>query len=169
MENEQKFLTDNYDDPIRNQTVFKLFKIAPDISLKYPQLIQETELNLGDSLLSIGLLFRKALSSFNILEKNFEPYYPTYVSSENSKSSWRDQFTTQVDYYHDQDLQKVSRVVYNILGFLRDVGGLWGALQGIFNGIVFILTFNGLYQLLTSRLYRVNFSAGSYREGQNII
>ena len=50
-----------------------------------------------------------------------------------------------VDYYHDKDLYKVSREVYTVLGFLRDVGGLLGALNGIFNGIAFVLTFNGLY------------------------
>ena len=42
---------------------------------------------------------------------------------------------TQVEYYHDQDLYKIGRKVYTFLGFLRDVGGLWGALNGIFGGI----------------------------------
>ena len=83
--------------------------------------------------------------------------------------NWLDSSVTQVDYYHDQDLHHTQRIVYTILGFLRDVGGLWGALTGIFNGIAFVLTFNGLYQLLTSLLYRVNFKAGSYRKGQNIL
>ena len=64
---------------------------------------------------------------------------------------------------------QISREVYTVLGFLRDVGGLLGALNGIFNGIAFVLTFNGLYQLLTSRLYRVDSASGSYKPGQTIL
>ena len=63
----------------------------------------------------------------------------------------------------------IERKIYTILGLLRDVGGLWGALSGISSGITFILTFNGLYQLLTSRLYRVNYSEGSFRQGQSFL
>ena len=61
-----------------------------------------------------------------------------------------------MDFYHDVDLYQQSRVIYTLLAYLRDIGGLFGAFNGIFGSLIFILTFNGLYQLLTSRLYRVN-------------
>jgi len=42
-----------------------------------------------------------------------------------------------------------------MLDYLRDIGGLFGAFNAIFGTIVFILNFNGLYQLITSTMFRV--------------
>ena len=62
---------------------------------------------------------------------------------------------TEVVYGFDNDLYKYVRNVYTILDLLRDIGGLYGALNAIFTAIVFILNFDGLYQWLTSKLFRV--------------
>ena len=69
VENEQKFQTLDYEEPIKNQTQIKLFKLSPvsNVGLNYPQLIREYDLTLSDSLMSIGLLFRETLKSFTIL------------------------------------------------------------------------------------------------------
>jgi hypothetical protein len=42
-----------------------------------------------------------------------------------------------------------------MLDYLRDIGGLFGAFNAIFGSIVFILNFNGMFQMLTSTLFRV--------------
>ena len=62
---------------------------------------------------------------------------------------------TQVEYVHDKDLYRYTRTTYTFLDVLRDVGGILGALSGVFTGIVFVLNFNGIYQWLTSKLFRV--------------
>ncbi len=54
---------------------------------------------------------------------------------------------------YDQTIH--TRTTYNLLDYLRDIGGLFGALNAIFGAIVFVLNFDGLYQLLTSTLFRV--------------
>ena len=52
---------------------------------------------------------------------------------------------------------------------MRDIGGLFGAFNGIFGGLLFVLTFNGLYQLLTSRLYRVNVVPEDQNDGKTVL
>ena len=42
-----------------------------------------------------------------------------------------------------------------MLDFLGDIGGLFGALNAIFGGIVIALQFNGLHQYITPNMYRV--------------
>ena len=66
LENEQKFQAEDYDSPVKEQTLVKLFKIAPNGAWKYPQLIREYDLTLSDSLLSVGLLYRESMTSFTI-------------------------------------------------------------------------------------------------------
>lgn len=48
-----------------------------------------------------------------------------------------------------------TRSTYSLLDYLRDIGGLFGAFNAIFGSIVFVLNLNGLYQLLTSTMFRV--------------
>ena len=62
---------------------------------------------------------------------------------------------TQVKYSIDKDLYKYVRNAYTILDLLRDIGGLFNALNVIFSALVFLLNFDGLYQWLTSKLFRV--------------
>ena len=57
LENEHKFITDNYESPIAKQSRVKLLKIFPNGSWKYLRIIRSFKLLLSDSLLSIGLLF----------------------------------------------------------------------------------------------------------------
>ena len=66
LENEQKFQVEDYEQPVKEQTLVKLFKIVPNGAWKYPQLIREYELELSDSLLSVGLLYRESTTSFEI-------------------------------------------------------------------------------------------------------
>ena len=53
------------------------------------------------------------------------------------------------------DEKKTSRSVYSLLDFLGDIGGLFGALNAIFGGIVITLQFNGLLQYITPNMYKV--------------
>ena len=78
-----------------------------------------------------------------MIKNPFEPIYSGSLIS------------TQIDFYHDMNLYKYTRTTYTLLDYLRDIGGLLGAFNGVFSGIVFILNFNGLYQLMTSRLFKV--------------
>lgn len=109
---------------------------------------------LSDSFLSIGLLFQDKVESFQTINLPFEP------AQSHSTGEWLRGSTTYVEFYHDVDQYVQVRVIYTLLAFLRDIGGLFGAFNGIFGGIIFILTFNALYQQLTSRLYRVNVLSG---------
>ena len=63
--------------------------------------------------------------------------------------------STAVRYTHDQNLYKYSRKTYSFLDYLRDLGGLLSSVNGLFTVLVFIVNFEGLYQWLTSSLYRV--------------
>ena len=58
LENEHKFLTDDYENPVRKQSRVELYKIVPSGAWKYMRLIRRFELLLSDHLLSIGLLFQ---------------------------------------------------------------------------------------------------------------
>ena len=66
-------------------------------------------------------------------------------------------------------MYKAYRVIYTLLSFLKDIGGLFSAFNGMFGGLMFILTFNGLYQLLTSRLYRVNVLPENANDGKSYL
>ena len=72
--------------------------------------------------------------------------------------------------YTDDDINKVSgsvvyqlsldrlliqRIVYNVLDYLGDIGGLFGTFTGLATTFSLILNFNGVYHLLTSQLFRV--------------
>ena len=63
--------------------------------------------------------------------------------------------STTVRYTHDQNFYKYSRKTYSFLDYLRDLGGLLSSVNGLFTVLVFIVNFEGLYQWLTSSLYRV--------------
>ena len=43
------------------------------------------------------------------------------------------------------DQVRISRSAFSMLDFLGDIGGLFGALNAIFGGIVIALQFNGLH------------------------
>ena len=48
-----------------------------------------------------------------------------------------------------------QRIVYNVLDYLGDIGGLYGTLTGAAAVFSLILNFNGAYHLLTSQLFSV--------------
>ena len=83
--------------------------------------------------MSIGFLFTENYTGFELKRLAFEPIYSGYAVS------------TQVDFYHDMDLYTYTRSTYTLLDYLRDIGGLLGAFNGVFGALVFILNFNGLY------------------------
>ena len=49
----------------------------------------------------------------------------------------------------------VQRIVYNVLDYLGDIGGLYGTFNGFSAVFSLILNFNGAYHLLTSQLFSV--------------
>lgn len=55
----------------------------------------------------------------------------------------------------DRDRVLVQRIVYNMLDFLGDIGGLYGAFNGVATVLCLVLNFNGEYHLLTSSLFSV--------------
>ena len=143
MLNEENFNTDDFDDPIRKETNFKFFKLVSEGSWSYPILIKRTKLQLKDSLLSIGLLLTDEIESYEIEQMPLEPSYST------------SDISSHIDFYVSSDQFLYTRTTYSLLDYLRDIGGLFGAFNAIFGAIVFILNFNGLYQLLTSTMFRV--------------
>ena len=73
---------------------------------------------------------------------------------------------TEISYSPDKDFYSYVRSAYTILDFLRDIGGLFGAVHGIFSAFVFLLNFESLYQWLTSQLFRVQLK-DDYQIGQS--
>lgn len=61
----------------------------------------------------------------------------------------------QVQFTVDIDLYVYTRTAYGFLDYLRDIGGLFGAFNAIFTGIVLVLNYDGMYQWLSSILFRV--------------
>ena len=61
----------------------------------------------------------------------------------------------EVYIYMDVDLYRYTRTAYSFLDFLRDIGGLFGAFNAIFTGIILVLNYDGVYQWLFSILFRV--------------
>ena len=45
----------------------------------------------------------------------------------------------------DPSLYRSNRFGYSFLDYLRDIGGLFGAFNAIFTGIVFIMNFNAMH------------------------
>ena len=143
MLNEENFVTDDFDDPIRKETNFKLFKLVTEGSWSYPILIKRTKAQLNDSLLSIGFLFTDEKESYEIEQMSLEPSYST------------SDISSHINFYASSDQFLYTRTTYSLLDYLRDIGGLFGAFNAIFGSIVFVLNFNGLYHLLTSTMFRV--------------
>ena len=140
---EQTIQVDNHDNILSKKTGFKLTKLVSDGNWDYPFVIKRSEIRLNDSLFSLGYLFTEEIESFEIEQLPIQSAY-----SESSISS-------TVSFYISGDLIRYTRTTYSLLDYLRDIGGLFGAFNAIFGSIVFILNFNGLYQLLTSTLFRV--------------
>ena len=63
-------------------------------------------------------------------------------------------------------MYKYIRNAYTILDLLRDIGGLFGALNAIFFALIVLLNSGGLYQWLTSKLFRVQLMP-DFQMGQN--
>ena len=63
--------------------------------------------------------------------------------------------STEINYIQDRDLYRYTRSAYTFLDLLGDIGGLFGALNALFSGLVLIMNYNGLNHWLASKLYRV--------------
>ena len=66
-----------------------------------------------------------------------------------------DSISGSIVYKLDQDRLLVQRIVYNVLDYLGDIGGLFGTFNGLANTFSLIMNFNGVYHLLTSSLFSV--------------
>lgn len=58
----------------------------------------------------------------------------------------------------DSDRLQIVRVVYNILDYLGDIGGLFGTFNGLATVFSLVMNYNGVYHLLTSSLFQVTSS-----------
>lgn len=70
-------------------------------------------------------------------------------------ASKSDTLETQIEFYQGSDLYSYSRITYTFLDYLRDIGGLFGAFQALFGGLVFVLSIDSMYQWITSQVFRV--------------
>ena len=96
--------------------------------------VQRQKLRLSDSIFSVGTLFATIFDSFIVEE------YPVEDTETNPPSS-----TIKFQIRLDPDLYEYTRTAYSLLDFLRDIGGLYGAFNAIFTGIVLILNYEGMY------------------------
>ena len=102
------------------------------------------------------LVISSADSVFSVAELLTEEYYGFELLDEQSSiEGIGADTTTKVIIRANPHLKKYDRVAYSLLDYLRDIGGLFGAFNALFTGIVYFFNFNGLYQWLTSMLFRV--------------
>ena len=66
-----------------------------------------------------------------------------------------DKVSVSVVFKLDQDRLLIQRIVYSILDYLGDIGGLFGTFTGLATAFSLILNFHGVYHLLTSLLFKV--------------
>jgi len=130
-------------EPVHKRLAIKFVKIVTEGSWSYPIEILRTKIELNDSLFSIGYLFTNEIDSFELDYLSLTPSF--------SNSS----IATNIEFFASLNQKNYIRESYGLLDYLRDIGGLFGAFNAIFGTIVFILNFNGLYQLITSTMFRV--------------
>ena len=76
-----------------------------------------------------------------------------------SLSDWSSgTFSTSIDFVHMEEYYRYDRITYSILDYLRDIGGVLSSFNSFFTALIFIVNYNGLYQWLTSVLYKVESS-----------
>ena len=102
---------------------------------------------LSDSLFSVGLLNQNELDVFTLVMGTVQP--STYTDDPINGISG------SVVFRLDQNRMLVQRIVYNVLDYLGDIGGLFGTFNGAAAAFSLILNFNGAYHLLTSSLFSV--------------
>ena len=66
-----------------------------------------------------------------------------------------DAISASIVFKLDKDRLVIQRIVYNVLDYLGDIGGLFGTFNGFGALTSLILNFNGVYHLLTSSLFSV--------------
>ena len=143
--NEQRFeQNSDTNRPTKFGSVIIPVKIIGESKMDLPIRVKRQKLALSDSILSVGQLLATRLESFTVEPL---PYEPRIFSRQGN--------LVQVKIQMDLDLYIYTRTAYALLDFLRDIGGLFGAFNAIFTGIVLILNFDGMYQWLSSMLFRV--------------
>ena len=90
---------------------------------------------LSDSLLSVGVFLQSSKDVFNVVHGNVQP--STYTEDP------IDGISTSVVFRLDSDRVFVQRIVYNVLDYLGDIGGLYGTFNGLATIVSLILNFNG--------------------------
>ena len=152
LHNDYEFKANNFDEPVQKKARYETFKIQTSGRYEYIQLIRKMKFNLSDSLWSIGLLFSDKIDGFTVVDQSGQPETLRARDCEEEDPTC---IITEVNFSQDKDLYKYIRNAYTILDLLRDIGGLFGALNAIFSALIFLLNFDGLYQWLTSHLFRV--------------
>ena len=66
-----------------------------------------------------------------------------------------DSISGSVVFKLDLDQIAIHRIVYNILDYLGDIGGLFGTFTALATVFSLILNYNGVYHLLTSSLFKL--------------
>lgn len=115
--------------------------------MEYPIHLQIQRLTLSDSLASIGLLYQDNEDIFTMIDKHVRP--STYTEDDINSISG------SVVFKLDLDRLVIQRIVYNLLDYLGDIGGLFGTFTGLATTFSLILNYNGVYHLLTSSLFQV--------------
>ena len=84
--------------------------------------------------MTIGSFFEQKQQAFTVEPQTIEAINTTFYPS--------DLIKFRITISLDPSLYVYSRITYSILDFLRDIGGLFSAIYGIFSLIVFALNFN---------------------------
>ena len=105
-------------------------------------MITKTDLKLNDYHWSVGDLRKEENKGFDIdvTETRVLPY--------------KNRFQNAITYEMSMNRHEYTRTVYNILDFMRDMGGLFNALTLIFGTIIAILQYRGMYMTVTSLMLK---------------
>lgn len=113
-------------------------------------MVTRSHIEINDEIVTVGSLGEHVDEGFSIADK------PSRLISYKNKIQFA------VTYELSQTRIAYMRIVYSILDFFSDIGGLYGALQPIFLGIVMVVQFQGAYSYVMSDMFDT-FSASNDR------
>ena len=144
--NEEKFDALKTENPITKLARLTRFKLFRNAQIEYPVRVQFQNVIYSDNLLSVGRLWLESQDIFTMNKDRLTP--STYTDDA------ADAISGSIVIRLDPDQMMVRRVLDNTFDFFGDIGGLYGTLNGFAFSFSFLMNYNGVYHLLTSRLFK---------------
>lgn len=140
--NERKFVQHKFEDEkILQHSFFKWYSLTPGARTDYINFVVRSLVELSDYIWNIGNLDAVKVDGFHF-EKQ-----PNRVISNQSL------IQTAITFEMSYTQKKYFRRVYTVFDFLADVGGLFGSIYPICQGLVIFMQYHGSYLFIMQDLY----------------